>query len=104
MVGALRQRGVPAGNRIGFAHYFTPGWAGDHVIVEFCRQGRWQRADPELGLDFTFDVHDILADEDAPFETRRRRGLGSAPAAATHPPTDSRPAPPLPGRTSSVIT
>lgn len=76
VVGALRQRGVPARNRIGFAHYFTPGWAGDHVIVELWQQGRWHRADPELGPDFTFDVHDIPAGEDAPFETAAEAWLG----------------------------
>lgn len=69
VVGALRQRGVPARNRIGFAHYFTPGWAGDHVIVELWHQGRWQRADSELGPGFAFDVHDIPTGKDAPFET-----------------------------------
>ena len=69
VVGALRQRGVPARNRIGFAHYFTPGWAGDHVIVELWHQGRWRRADPELGPTSAFDVHDIPLGERAPFET-----------------------------------
>ena len=76
VVGALRQRGVPARNRIGFAHYLTPGWAGDHVIVELWQQGRWRRADPELGPGFTFDVHDIPAGEDAPFETAAEAWLG----------------------------
>lgn len=69
VVGALRQRGVPARNRIGFGHYFTPGWAGDHVVVEFWHQGRWRRADPELGPGHAFDVHDIPAGAGAPFET-----------------------------------
>ena len=76
VVGALRQRGVPARNRIGFAHYFTPGWAANHVIVEFWREGRWQRADPELGPNVTFDVHDIPAGRDAPFETAAEAWLG----------------------------
>lgn len=76
VVVALRQRGVPARNRIGFAHYFTPGWAGDHVIVELWHQGRWQRADPELGPDFPFDVHDIPPGTDAPFETAAEAWLG----------------------------
>lgn len=75
VVGALRQRGVPARNRIGFAHYFTPGWAGDHVIVEFWHQGRWRRADPELGPGFTFDVHDIPRGVGAPFETAAQAWL-----------------------------
>lgn len=76
VVGALRQRGVPARSRIGFAHYLTPGWAGDHVIVELWHQGRWQRADPELGPGFPFDVHDIPVGEAAPFETAAEAWLG----------------------------
>jgi hypothetical protein len=76
VVGALRQRGVPARNRIGFAHYFTPGWAGDHVIIELWHQGRWRRADPELSQHFPFDVHDIPTGEDAPFETAAEAWLG----------------------------
>ncbi|SEQ41230.1 transglutaminase domain-containing protein [Microlunatus flavus] len=69
VVGALRQRGVPARNRVGFAHYFTPVWASDHVVVELWREGRWQRADPELGRDPRFDVHDLPVGRAAPFET-----------------------------------
>ena len=69
VVGALRQRGVPARNRIGFAHYVTPGWAVDHVVVERWHEGRWRRADPELGPGSAFDVHDIPAGPEAPFET-----------------------------------
>ncbi len=69
LVGALRQRGVPARNRVGFAHYLDPGWAADHVVVELWREGRWVRADPELGSGFSFDVHDIPAGPGAPFET-----------------------------------
>ena len=76
VVGALRQRGVPARNRIGFAHYVTPGWSHDHVIVELWHQGRWQRADPELRPDHGFDVHDIPAGSDAPFETAAEAWLG----------------------------
>lgn len=76
VVGALRQRGVPARNRIGFAHYFTRGWAGDHVIVEFWQQGRWRRADPELGPNFPFDVHDMPTGQNTPFETAAEAWLG----------------------------
>jgi hypothetical protein len=76
VVGALRQRGVPARNRIGFAHYFTPGWAGDHVILERWHEGRWRRADSELDPDFDFDVHDLPAGPDAPFETAAEAWLG----------------------------
>ena len=76
VVSALRQRGVPARNRIGFAHYFTPGWAGDHVVIERWHEGRWQRADPELGPDHAFDVHDMPTGPDSPFETAAEAWLG----------------------------
>jgi transglutaminase-like putative cysteine protease len=46
-VGALRQHGVPARSRVGFASYFRPGWNHDHVIVEVQRDGAWVRFDPE---------------------------------------------------------
>jgi hypothetical protein len=77
VVGALRQRDVPARNRVGFAHYFAEDWDHDHVVVEFWRQGRWVRADPELhGLGFGFDVRDIPAGPAAPFETAAEAWLG----------------------------
>lgn len=76
VVGALRQRGVPARNRIGFAHYLSPGWVGDHVIAERWHDGRWRRVDPELGPDQAFDVYDIPAGPSAPFETAAEAWLG----------------------------
>lgn len=76
VVGALRQRGTPARNRVGFAHYFTPGWAGDHVVIERWHEGRWCRADPELLPDHDFDVHDMPTGPDAPFETAAEAWLG----------------------------
>lgn len=77
VVGALRQRGIPARNRIGFAHYFTPGWAHDHVVVEYWQQGRWLRADPELlGPGLAIDAHDMPKGSDAPFETAAEAWLG----------------------------
>ncbi len=47
-VAILRQHGVPARSRIGFADYFTPGWNHDHVIPEFWNGSRWQRFEPEV--------------------------------------------------------
>lgn len=44
----LRERGVPARVRCGFATYFRPGRGLDHWIVEYARDGRWVRLDPEL--------------------------------------------------------
>lgn len=48
-VAALREHGVPARSRVGFAGYFVPGWHHDHVIVEAWLEGRWRRFDPEVG-------------------------------------------------------
>ncbi|MEL6985749.1 MAG: transglutaminase domain-containing protein [Actinomycetota bacterium] len=47
-VGALRQHGIPARSRVGFAGYFVDGWHHDHVIVEAWLDGRWHRFDPEV--------------------------------------------------------
>ncbi|WP_114559245.1 transglutaminase domain-containing protein [Desertihabitans aurantiacus] len=76
VVGALRQRGVPARTRVGFAHYFASDWAADHVVAERWQDGRWRRADPELGDGHPFDVLDIPAGHHAPFETAAEAWLG----------------------------
>jgi len=69
-VAILRQHGVPARTRLGFAGYFEAGYAHDHVVAERWDGGRWVRFDPELGQDdFPFDVHDLPTGEGAPFET-----------------------------------
>lgn len=47
-VAALREHGVPARSRVGFAGYLVDGWHHDHVIVEAWIGGRWQRFDPEV--------------------------------------------------------
>lgn len=47
-VGVLRQHGVPARSRVGFAGYFLDTWHHDHVVVEAWLDGRWQRFDPEI--------------------------------------------------------
>lgn len=89
-VGLLRQHGIPARSRIGFARYFVPGFAVDHVVVERWDEQRWVRADPELDAAFgadppagpRFDPADIPAGVDGPFPTaaelwlaHRRDGL-----------------------------
>jgi len=69
-VSILREHGVPARTRLGFARYFTPGYAHDHVVAERWDGARWVRFDPELGAeDFPFDVHDLPTGEGAPFAT-----------------------------------
>lgn len=48
VVGALRQLGVPARSRVGFADYLSPGWSYDHVVVQFWADGEWRWVDPEF--------------------------------------------------------
>ena len=50
-IGVLREHGIAARSRIGFADYFIEGFNVDHVIVEYADPtdgGRWRRFDPEL--------------------------------------------------------
>lgn len=47
-VAALRERGVPARSRVGFAGYFRPPFHDDHVIVEYWVGDRWVFADAQL--------------------------------------------------------
>jgi hypothetical protein len=46
----LREHGVPARARVGFATYFAPGWYIDHVVAEVWDSGqqRWRLMDAEL--------------------------------------------------------
>ncbi len=75
VVGALRERGVPARNRVGFASYFTAGYHHDHVVVEYHDGQRWIRTDPELpgdahtGVSWHFNPRDMPVGVGAPFET-----------------------------------
>ena len=69
-VGALRQHGIPARSRVGFATYFSPEWNHDHVVVEAHVGGRWIRFDPELSPgDKPFDVLDMPVGPGSPFTT-----------------------------------
>lgn len=75
-VGVLREHGVPARSRIGFAGYFEPPFFHDHVVVEHWQAddaggGRWVRWDPELDPDGTrgFDVRDMPTGPASPFPT-----------------------------------
>ena len=71
VVGALRERAVPARSRVGFSHYFGPDWAYDHVVVEHWDGTRWVRTDPELDPDgdWPFDPLDMPSGAGSPFET-----------------------------------
>ncbi|MFE5308591.1 hypothetical protein [Isoptericola sp. NPDC056605] len=76
-LGVLRQHGVPARSRIGFAGYFEPPFFHDHVVVEHWAEGeddgagRWVRWDPELTPDgpWDFDVRDMPTGPASPFPT-----------------------------------
>ncbi|MBO0925935.1 transglutaminase domain-containing protein [Cellulomonas sp. zg-ZUI199] len=89
-VGLLREHGIPARSRIGFARYFFPGDGVDHVVVERWDGERWVRNDPELDAAFgaapaagePFDPFDMPTGPDSPFATaaelwtaHRRDGL-----------------------------
>jgi hypothetical protein len=73
-VAALRQRGVRARSRVGFAGYLAPDFHYDHVITEFWDGARWVFADAQLGPehDWPFDPSDIP------------RLVGAKPARAPH--------------------
>lgn len=59
-VAAMRQHGIPARSRVGFAPYLSPNFCHDHVIAEHWNGERWGRLDPELNpADFAFDTRDI---------------------------------------------
>ncbi|GAB6898918.1 transglutaminase-like domain-containing protein [Kineosporia succinea] len=77
-VGALRQLGVPARSRVGFATYLSPTWNHDHVIVEVWMEGRWRRFDPEIAdpFDALPTPMDIPAGPGAPFLSAAQVWLG----------------------------
>jgi hypothetical protein len=49
-VAALRHRGIPARNRVGFAGYLESGFHSDHVITEYWDGERWVWTDPQLAM------------------------------------------------------
>ncbi len=44
----LREHGVPARRRFGFAGYLTPSHWQSHVVCEYAHAGGWTRTDPDL--------------------------------------------------------
>ena len=84
-IGVLREHGIPARSRVGFAGYFRAGFHHDHVVGERWAGSRWVRFDAELNAAdewFAFDSHDMPTGRGAPFETaaevwlaHRRDGL-----------------------------
>lgn len=71
----LRQAGIPARVRHGFAGYFVPGWWIDHVVVEVWEGNRWRRFDAEVppGDHWRFNIQDMQPDD--PFVTGGRAWL-----------------------------
>jgi len=62
-VSMLRQAGVPARSRHGFADYFEPGYYIDHVVVEFWNGTAWQLCDSQIDPQyFNLPVRDVPRD------------------------------------------
>jgi hypothetical protein len=60
LVAVLRERGVPARTRVGFATYLHPYFHADHVIAEVWNGERWVWIDPEMPPErVPFDPHDM---------------------------------------------
>ncbi|WP_425955634.1 transglutaminase domain-containing protein [Xylanimonas sp. McL0601] len=70
-VGVLREHGVRARSRVGFARYFEPSFRHEHAVVETWDGDRWVRWDPALerAARWGFDVEDMPVGPVAPFET-----------------------------------
>jgi hypothetical protein len=81
----LRQHKFPARLRVGFADYFTPGFAEDHWVCEYRDGDAWRRLDAELTqsvrrrLAVSFPAADVPRDRfvaAGPAWIRLRRGEG----------------------------
>jgi hypothetical protein len=70
-IAVLRQHGVPARSRVGFAGYFDPEWHHDHVVAEYWDGERWRRFDPEIDAAWNLlpDPLDLEIGERAPFQS-----------------------------------
>ena len=67
-VATLRQHGIPARSRVGFAGYLMDDFFADHVVVELWTGSRWRRFDPEQTPDRDdFDMLDLPVGPEAPF-------------------------------------
>lgn len=72
-VAALREHGVPARSRVGFAPYLRPGFAHDHVVAERwdATRAEWVRVDPQMDPARwdSVDVADLGTGPASPFRT-----------------------------------
>ncbi len=70
MIGALREKGIPARARCGFGAYFNPGSFEDHWVCEYWDSGdkHWKFADPQFdatwqrNLSISHNVTDVPRD------------------------------------------
>ncbi|CCH80278.1 conserved hypothetical protein [Nostocoides japonicum T1-X7] len=70
LTAALRERGIRARNRVGFARYLSADWVFDHVVTEYHDGDRWVRTDPEFAAgQLAVDVRDLGRGPDSPFRT-----------------------------------
>lgn len=82
-VAILREHGVPARSRVGFAQYLAPDFWVDHVVVEHWDGARWVLWDAELPATYgdrppvgePFDVRELATGLDAPFVTASQAWL-----------------------------
>lgn len=77
-VAILRQHGIAARSRVGFANYHRRDRRSDHVVAEAWLDGRWVRFDPEIseprkGLATPHDIPDGLG---SPFLTAAAVWIG----------------------------
>lgn len=71
LVAMLREHGIPARARVGFARYFIPGRYEDHWVCEYWQaaEARWVMVDPQLdavqreALGIRFDPCDVPRDQ-----------------------------------------
>lgn len=78
-VAALREHGVPARSRVGFAPYLRPDFAHDHVVAERwdAARGEWVRVDAQMDpADWQdVDVADLATGAGSPFRPASRLWL-----------------------------
>lgn len=78
-VAALREQGVPARSRVGFAPYLRPGFAHDHVVAERWDTARaqWVRVDAQMDPAGwrDVDVSDLGTGPGSPFRPASRLWL-----------------------------
>ena len=62
-VSILRERGIPARSRIGFAPYLNPNFNHDHVVAEYWNGQKWVIVDPQITPEMVrFNPHDMPED------------------------------------------